>query len=175
MGPAVKLDAPEDSNVYDYMRTTYNEYVVRDEARVKIRYMVLVRHNDYCFLCQSLTNRNHLKPLKDHEFGPDGFSCVDVNSFEQQIFGMYLQDIEKTPKQLFDEKLPGFLKNQNSSKYKIEESTVRFTNLMRCYRQIFARMVSPSRHRNHKPSVWELCKEDGVDHAHRGTPATSAK
>ncbi|KAI8333682.1 ankyrin repeat-containing domain protein [Chlamydoabsidia padenii] len=114
MGPSVKLESPETETTFYDSRTTYNEYIVHDEARVKIRYMVLVRHNDYCFLCQSRTTRKCLESLKDQKL--ESVAWDKVNSFEQQIFDMYLQDIGKTPKQFFDEKLPDFLKNQNSNK-----------------------------------------------------------
>jgi hypothetical protein len=128
MGPAVKLDAPEEISPHYDPRTAYNEYIVHDEARVKLRYMVLVRHNDYCFLCQNRTTRKHLIPLADHEFKTEQQIFGTYNAFEQQIYGMYLHDIGKTPKQFFDEKLPGFLKHQNSSKYNIGADTIRFTN-----------------------------------------------
>ncbi|CAO3595612.1 unnamed protein product [Absidia cylindrospora] len=113
MGPSVNLEVPEEMESYAHRRTTYNEYVVRDEARVKIRYMVLVRHNDYCFLCQSRRNRRNLKSLEDHEL--KAVTWKDVNTFEQQIFDMYLSNIEKTPKEYFDEQLPSFLENQNTN------------------------------------------------------------
>lgn len=114
MGPAVNLEVPEGMEGVAHSRTTYNEYIVQDEARVKIRYMVLVRHNDYCFLCQTRTNRRKLKNLEDYEFKEVAWK--NVNSFEQQVFDMYLHNTKKTPKQFFDEQLPNLLKNQNTSK-----------------------------------------------------------
>lgn len=114
MGPSVKLDPPKDINTYYDNRTTYNEYIVQDETRVKIKYMVLVRHNNYCFTCQNRYSENQLKSLETNEL--KNVNWNDINEYEKQFAELYLHSINKTPKEYFNEKLPGFIANQESCK-----------------------------------------------------------
>ncbi|KAI9309588.1 ankyrin repeat-containing domain protein [Cunninghamella echinulata] len=112
MGPSVRLDIPKDLiGGYDN-RTTYNEYIVQDDSRVKIRYMVLVRHNDYCFTCQNRFSQSQLKSLESNSF--KNVSWGDLNEYEKEIAQLYLHSINKTPKEFFDERLPEFLAKQES-------------------------------------------------------------
>ncbi|KAI9010901.1 ankyrin repeat-containing domain protein [Phycomyces nitens] len=93
------------SKSYTYL--DYNEYIVRNEAQVKIRYLVLVRESSYCSLCQSSVGKTSIKPLDEYKLKTYGLT--DFNEYERQLLQVYLTLNNLNPKQLFDEELAEYI------------------------------------------------------------------
>ncbi|KAL0085941.1 ankyrin repeat-containing domain protein [Phycomyces blakesleeanus] len=93
------------SETYHHLK--YNEYVVRNEAQVKIRYLVLVRKNSHCSLCQYQAGSASIKPLDEYEL--KDYNLFDFNDYERQLLQVYLTLNNITPKNIFDEGLNQYI------------------------------------------------------------------
>ncbi|KAG0181661.1 hypothetical protein DFQ29_007537 [Apophysomyces sp. BC1021] len=116
MGPSIEMQY--DQSYIDGIRGSpwgtsllnHHEYIVYDEAQVKIRYLVLVRNTNYCFLCRKHVGESSVQPLRDYKL--NAYSDKNLNDYERQVIDAYLTQTNKTAKHVFDEDLGEFIRSK---------------------------------------------------------------
>ncbi|KAI8983506.1 hypothetical protein BDB01DRAFT_126676 [Pilobolus umbonatus] len=105
LGNIVKRENSAQLNAY--WSQEHNEFIVHDESRVKIRYLVVLRKAHCCTLG---TNCNgSLSPL--NKFKVENFKYSAFNNYEAEIVKAYLVHKNKTPQDIFDEDLDSFIED----------------------------------------------------------------
>ncbi|KAI9315378.1 poly polymerase catalytic domain-containing protein [Dichotomocladium elegans] len=110
MGPTVTYDFTG----LDYIeqpRLSYNEYVVYDESRVKIRYVAVIRDRECCTLCQKMTSEE-MRPLAGQKIGKEPV-CYNLGAFEAKMLSFYVSRHDVDLQHLFDAKLDAYLKSEH--------------------------------------------------------------
>ncbi|ORX52742.1 ankyrin [Hesseltinella vesiculosa] len=110
VGPCMNLPMPEGYELRYDNRLSYNEYVVEDQSRVKMKYLVLVRNKNYCDCCES--SSDVLNRLDEVDF--EDISPINLNRYELDLMDMYMHSLGKTRKQFVDEHLDDFWTNNES-------------------------------------------------------------
>ncbi|KAF7723583.1 hypothetical protein EC973_001824 [Apophysomyces ossiformis] len=117
MGPPINIEYEssylESLGSPYYSLLNHHEYIVYDEAQVKIRYLVLVRNTNYCFLCRQQVGESSVKPMKDYKL--TAYNDCNLNDYEKQLINAYLSHTNQTAKSVFDEDLSEFI---GSGQYK---------------------------------------------------------
>ncbi|RUP47991.1 poly polymerase catalytic domain-containing protein [Jimgerdemannia flammicorona] len=81
---------------------SFNEYIVYDRTQVKMRYLVLVRDKNYCFLCDKSVGSNSVMPLKEFKFKSLPNGVLAGNEYEKLVVKTYLRHEGMTSQELFD-------------------------------------------------------------------------
>lgn len=89
----------------------YNEFTVRDISRVKIRYLMVLRESNTCYLCST---RGSLDALSEQDVS--GFGFQEFNSYEREIVKAYLVHQKKNVQDIFNQELDHVLQSKSYSK-----------------------------------------------------------
>ncbi|KAI8149897.1 ankyrin repeat-containing domain protein [Fennellomyces sp. T-0311] len=112
MGPIIDYEIPSGAPYYQRPRINYNEYIVYNENQVRIRYLVVVRDNQYCELCQSHKGSNvqDINNFKDFDYS-------GLCEYERDLVRFNLTHTGKTAKEVVNEHLDAFLAAESYSKF----------------------------------------------------------
>ncbi|KAI9257420.1 ankyrin repeat-containing domain protein [Sporodiniella umbellata] len=88
-------------------RLNYNEYMVHDESRVKIRYLLIVKNKATCTLCLNTDSANNKKSLNDYKFKSFDYSLF--NSYEKEIAKSYVSHQQNDLKAIFDANIEQYI------------------------------------------------------------------
>ena len=119
MGPTIDFPIDKGVSYYERPKITHNEFIVYDESQIKLKYMVLVRNNEYCELCQQECSNSSIRNLSDYQDKSDislnGHSTL--GEYERGLLQFWVTHSDKTDKELFGEHLDTFLEAESYSKY----------------------------------------------------------
>lgn len=113
VGPNIKYDYSS-RDYWNRPKLNHNEYIVYDEARVKLRYLVVVRDTEYCTLCQSHT-ASTCKELTEHKL-EDDFTYHTITEYEAWLLRFQLSHANKKVKDVFDDKLDEYIRTRQYGK-----------------------------------------------------------
>lgn len=112
-GPCVKNNDPEFEE--GYLRFNHNEYMVHNENRVKIRYLLVVKNTSICALCLHSKGNDNIKPFKNHELSDYKFD--HFNDYEKEIVKAYITNQQQNIKEIFDSNIESYISNGEYSKF----------------------------------------------------------
>ncbi|KAG2217935.1 hypothetical protein INT45_004062 [Circinella minor] len=119
MGPSIEHSTSTGIFSRYQFSINYNEFIVYDESQIKLKYMVLVRNNTYCELCQQKYTDSTISNLSEYQDKSDislnGHSAL--GEYENELIQFWITHSGKTDKELFDEHLDAFLEAESYSKY----------------------------------------------------------
>lgn len=111
VGPTIKY---ETKDYWSRPQLNHNEYIVYDEARVKLRYLVVVRDTEYCTLCQRHT-ASTCKQLTKHKL-EDNFTFDTITDYEAWLLRFQLSHANKKVKDVFADKLDEYINTRQYGK-----------------------------------------------------------
>ncbi|KAI9264234.1 hypothetical protein BDA99DRAFT_51448 [Phascolomyces articulosus] len=178
MGPTMQYPIPSDIPYYDQPKINHNEFIVYDDSQIKIKYMVLVRNNNYCELCQSYCSGSSIANLSDYQVRNDvilnGHSSL--GEYERGLIRFWTTHSGKTEKELFYEHLDTFLESQSyKPRWKPSMPITRNSRVCTSCTQTMATMLFVQQAENQLPEIFqqrETCqygekcnKKNDVHHA----------